>query len=160
VRAFLGVVLGAIVGFWLAVLLNMSWLVGDPRLDIYWGPPVGIALLYLPLLVSESVSLLVYVLGMPAWWAWLLAAAFTRRRRIAVVLYLLHVGVTPLLRFLRKGHTFPYLIEDDAPDLWLAWTPMLLFTVWYFTMAFGIRWREVGRRAWARWRAWRGGVEG
>jgi len=96
---------------------------------------------------------------MPLWWGFLFFAAFTRRRKLAVTLYSIHVVGGPAARYVLEGQAPAYLLKLYHPVLWLAWSPMVAFTVWYFTMAFGIRWCEVAGRVRSRWRAWHGGVE-
>jgi len=150
-RAFRGVVLGAFVGF-LVAALRTSPTLAPPVFDIFWGPPD-----WMPPRPSTWSELAV---RMTVWWALLFFAAFMRRRKLAVTLYCIHVVGGPLARYVLRGEAPAYLLKIYHPFLWLVWSPMLLFTVWYFTMAFGIRWREVGRRVLACWRAWRGGVEG
>ena len=133
--------MGVIIGFFLAVL-QVSPTLALPVFDIYWGP-----LSWTGLLVP---------IGMPLWWGFLFFAAFTRRRKLAVTLYSIHVVGGPAARYVLEGQAPAYLLKFYHPVLWLAWSPMVAFTVWYFTMAFGIRWREVARRIRPRWRAWHG----
>ena len=152
--AFLGITLGLIVGFLMAVLSIITPFAGDPRLDIYWGPPDSVVYLYFGhrSIVPEYVAIVVFVVGMPAWWALLFYAALARRRRVALVLFCAHIMSGPLARYLFMGEPPKYLMELYDPNLWLKWSPMVVFTVWYFTMAFDIRWREVALRAWVRLR--------
>lgn len=153
-KTFLGGTLGVVVGFFLALLLNLSWLAGDPRFDMFWGPPNWIMYIHFGIrgVVPEGVAIFVFVIGMPLWWAFLFLAAFTRRRRVAVVLYSIHVVGGPVARYVLMGAPPEYLLKILDPNLWVAWSPMVVFTVWYFTMAFDIRWREVALRAWVRLR--------
>jgi len=144
-RAFLGGTLGAIVGFFLAVLQIWPFL-AFPVFDIYWGP--------------LSWTGLLAPISMPLWWAFLFFAAFTRRRKMAVILYFMHVVSGPVARYVLTGEAPVYLLKIHQPVLLLAWSPMLAFTVWYFTMAFGIRWGEVVQHVRARWCGWRGRAVG
>ncbi len=152
VMAFLGITLGLIVGFLMAVLSIIMPFAGDPRLDIYWGLPDSVVYLYFGRrsVVPENVAVVVFVVGMPAWWALLFYAAFARLRRVAFVLFFAHILSGPLARYLFMGEAPKYLMELNDPNLWLRWLPMAVFTAWYFTVAFNIRWRRVARSAWMR----------
>ena len=148
-RAFRGVVLGAFVGFLLAAL-RTSPMLAAPVFDIFWGPPD-----WMP---PRPYTWSALAFRMSLWWALLFFAAFTRRRKLAVILYTIHIVTGPAARYVLKGEAPTYLLKIYHPVLWLAWSPMVAFTVWYFTMVYGIRWREVARRIRSRWRAWRGGM--
>ena len=152
-RAFRGVMLGAFVGFLLAAV-RLSPALAPPVFDIYWGPPNWILLYAYP-----SYTWSAFAFRMSMWWALLFFAAFTRRRKLAVTLYSIHVVGGPVARYVLEGEAPTYLLKIYHPALWLVWSPMVAFTVWYFTMVYGIRWREVARRIRSRWRAWHGGVE-
>ena len=132
-------------------LMALIWV--DPVFDIFWGP----LRFYLPLL--EQIHPIFSWLY-PLWWILLLLIACRGYRKTAVVLYAIHVTGGPLLRYLLHGDAPFYLKNLYQPMLWVLWSPFIVFTTWYFAVAFGIRWGEVAQRVRARWRARRGRTQG
>jgi len=121
-----------------SLVIVLGPFLAHPAFDVFWGPLLFVVLKFF----SSEYLWKIY----PIWWAFLVVVPCRRHRRLAVALYAVHVLGGPVARYVLYD-TGPFYLERwYHPMLWLLWSPMVAFTGWYFGAAFGIKWREVGKR--------------